>query len=332
MAQKAQKCNEQELASQNPGILKVILSLLNRYRNGIALLLLILIGSILSPHFLTGDNLLSVGRQASVLALLSLGMTLAMLVGGVDLSVASILGVCGVVSVGLQGQGVSMGIAILVMLVVGVLLGSFNALLITKGRMYPFIATLATMTLYRGFALLYTNGQILRGVSDAYRFFGTGYIWFVPVPVVIMVVVYALAIFFLRSTTFGRNVYAVGGNSEAARLAGINVNRYKGAIFVISGVIAAVAAIIMTARVTVGEPLAGDGLQLDAIAATVIGGTTFAGGIGNAGGTLIGALILGIINNILNLVGVSPYLQYVFRGGIIIVAVLANEFKIRGDN
>lgn len=124
----------------------------------------------------------------------------------------------------------------------------------------------------------------------------------------------------------------MGGNSEAARLAGINVNRYKGAIFVISGVIAAVAAIIMTARVTVGEPLAGDGLQLDAIAATVIGGTTFAGGIGNAGGTLIGALILGIINNILNLVGVSPYLQYVFRGGIIIVAVLANEFKIRGDN
>ena len=147
-----------------------------------------------------------------------------------------------------------------------------------------------------------------------------------------MMVVYALAIFFLRSTTFGRNVYAVGGNSEAARLAGINVNRYKGAIFVISGVIAAVAAIIMTARVTVGEPLAGDGLQLDAIAATVIGGTTFAGGIGNAGGTLIGALILGIINNILNLAGVSPYLQYVYMGGIIIVAVLANEFKIRGDN
>lgn len=332
MAQKAQKCNEQDLSSQEPGLIKGILSLLNRYRNGIALLLLTLIGSILSPHFFTGDNLLSVGRQASVLALLSLSMTLAMLIGGVDLSIASILGVCGVISVGLQGQGVSMGVAILVMLAVGVLLGGFNAALITKGRMYPFIATLATMTLYRGFALLYTNGQILRGVSTAYRFFGTGYIWFIPVPVVIMGVIYALAIFFLHSTTFGRNVYAVGGNEEAARLAGINVNRYKGAIFVISGLISAVAAIIMTARVTVGEPLAGDGLQLDAIAATVIGGTTFAGGIGNAGGTLIGALILGIINNILNLVGVSPYLQYVFRGGIIIVAVLANEFKIRGDN
>lgn len=322
----------QSLQSQNPGFIKIFLSLLNKYRNGIALVLLIFIGSLLSPHFFTGDNLMSVGRQVAVLALLSLAMTLAMIVGGVDLSVASIMGVCGVVSVGLQGQGMNMTVAILVMLAIGTLLGTINALLITSGRMYPFIATLATMTLYRGFALLYTNGQILRGVTQAYRFFGTGHIWFIPVPVMMMGVIYAIAIFFLHYTTFGRNIYAVGGNAEAARLAGINVNRYKGAIFVISGLISAIAAIIMTARVTVGEPLAGDGLQLDAIAATVIGGTTFAGGIGNAGGTLIGALILGIINNILNLVGVSPYLQYVFRGGIIVVAVLANEFKLKGDN
>ena len=207
-------------------------------------------------------------------------------------------------------------------LLCGGLLGLGNGIIISKFKIYPFIATLATMTLYRGIALIYTGGQYITGVNPSFRFLGSGYVGAVPTPVIITALIYVIATILLRKTIFGRSLYAVGGNAEAARLSGISTRFYTVSVYVVSGIAAGVAAILLVARVTVGEPLAGEGLNLDALAATVIGDKTFAGGVGGVAGTISGVLILGIINNILNLLNVSPYIQMVFKGTIILIAVL----------
>lgn len=298
-----------------------------RWRYVLLVLLAVGVSGMFTPYFFTISNIFNVFRQISVLALTSLGMTLVMLTGGVDLSVGSILAVAAVTAAASQPLGVWP--ALLLPLLIGALLGFANGLLVAKLRIYPFVATLSTMAIFSGFALMYTGGQYITGVRPEFRPIGTGYLGMVPIPVVLVTIVFTLAIFVLRATPFGRNVYAVGGNKEAARLSGISTEFYEISVYVLSGVLSAMGALILVARTTVGDPIVGEGMSLDSLAATVIGGTTFAGGVGGAANTVAGVLILGLINNMLNLHNVSPYTQYVFKGGIILIAVFVNEYRTR---
>lgn len=298
-----------------------------RWRYLLLVLLAVGVSGLFTPYFFTLSNTFNVLRQISVLALTSLGMTLVMLTGGVDLSVGSILAVAAVTGAAAQPLGVWP--ALLLPLLVGGILGLMNGLLVARLRIYPFVATLSTMAIFSGFALLYTGGQYISGVRPEFRLIGTGYFGIVPIPVVLVAVVFAVVIFVLRATPYGRNIYAVGGNKEAARLSGISTEFYEISVYVLSGILSAIGALILVARTTVGDPIVGEGMSLDSLAATVIGGTTFAGGVGGAANTVAGVLVLGLINNMLNLHNVSPYAQYVFKGGIILVAVLINEYRTR---
>jgi ribose/xylose/arabinose/galactoside ABC-type transport system permease subunit len=210
-------------------------------------------------------------------------------------------------------------------LALGALLGLLNGVIITRGRVQPFIATLAMLTMARGATLVYTDGRPITGLPDAFVWLGEGDLGWIPVPVVIMGVVFVVGHLILTQTVLGRYVYAIGGNEEAARLSGVNVAAYKTLVYGISGLLAAVSAIILTARLNSAQPTAGSGYELDAIAAVVLGGTTLAGGEGSVGGTLLGAFIIGVINNGLNLLNVSAFYQQVVKGAVILLAVLLDR-------
>jgi ribose/xylose/arabinose/galactoside ABC-type transport system permease subunit len=288
----------------------------------IGLVVLCAILWILTPYFLTVSNLLNIAEQTSINAVVAVGMTFVILSGGIDLSVGSIVAFSGVVlGTALKG-GHAMPLAILLALGVGVLCGVVNGALVSWGGLPPFIVTLGTMSIARGVALLYTEGRPVSGFSDTFRVLATGRVGFVPAPVIVMAAVYLAAHFVLTRTTFGRYVYAIGGNEEATRLSGVAVGVHKTTIYGVSGLTSAVAAVILTARLNSAQPIAGMMYELDAIAATVIGGTSLMGGEGSLGGTLVGALIMGVLRNGLNLLGVSSFLQQVVIGGVIVVAVL----------
>jgi len=277
---------------------------------------------ILTPHFLTVSNLLNVTEQTSINAIVAVGMTFVILSGGIDLSVGSLVALAGVVlGTGLQ-SGQPLPLALALALAAGVACGLGNGALISWGGLPPFIVTLGTMSIARGAALLFTEGRPISGFDESFRVLATGRAGFVPAPVVAMAVVYAAAHFVLSRTTFGRYVYAIGGNEEATRLSGVPVRFHKTIIYGVSGLMSATAAVILTARLNSAQPIAGMMYELDAIAATVIGGTSLMGGDGNLGGTLVGALIMGVLRNGLNLLGVSSFLQQIVIGGVIIVAVL----------
>jgi ribose transport system permease protein len=276
----------------------------------------------LTPYFFTVSNLLNVAEQTSINAVVAVGMTFVILSGGIDLSVGSIVAFAGVVlGTGLKG-GEPLAVALVLALGVGLLCGLINGVLISWGGLPPFIVTLGTMSIARGAALLYTEGRPVSGFSESFRVLATGRIGFLPAPVIVMAVVYLIAYFVLTRTTFGRYVYAIGGNEEATRLSGVSIRFHKSAIYGVSGLMSAVAAVILTARLNSAQPIAGMMYELDAIAATVIGGTSLMGGEGSLGGTLVGALIMGVLRNGLNLLGVSSFLQQVVIGGVIVVAVL----------
>ena len=277
---------------------------------------------ILTPHFLTVSNLLNVTEQTSINAIVAVGMTFVIISGGIDLSVGSIVALSGVVlGTALQG-GQPLVIALLLAAAVGVVAGLANGSLISWGGLPPFIVTLGTMSIARGAALLFTEGRPISGFNPTFRALATGRIGFVPAPVIVMAAVYLGAHFVLTRTTFGRYVYAIGGNEEATRLSGVPIRFHKTMIYGVSGLMSAIAAIILTARLNSAQPIAGMMYELDAIAATVIGGTSLMGGEGTLGGTLVGALIMGVLRNGLNLLGVSSFLQQIVIGGVIVVAVL----------
>lgn len=295
------------------------------------LLGLIVVLWILTPHFLTVSNLLNVAQQATIIAIIAVGMTFVIITGGIDLSVGSVLAFAGVVMANALLSGVPLPLALLIGLGVGLLCGVTNGLLITIGRLPPFIATLGMMSVARGAALMFTEGRPISGFSEGFRSIATGEILRIPAPVVIMIVVYLIAHFVLKRTKLGRYTYAIGGNEEAALLSGINVRLNKTMVYGIAGLLSGLAAILLTARLNSAQPIAGMSYELDAIAATVIGGTSLLGGEGTVSGTLIGALIMAVLRNGLNLLSVSSFFQQVVIGSVIIFAVLIDmALKRRG--
>nr|WP_282597953.1 ribose ABC transporter permease [Aeromonas sp. PrichA-15] len=295
----------------------------------VALLVLIGVVSFLSPNFFTADNLLNILRQTSVNAIMAVGMTLVILTAGIDLSVGSVLALCGALAATMVAMELPIGLVIPLTLGAGALLGSISGLIIAKGKVQAFIATLVTMTALRGVTMVYTEGRpISTGFSDgAYHFawLGTGYLLGLPVPIWLMAIVFLLAWYLLNHTRLGRHIYALGGNESATRLSGINVDRVKLAVYGLCGMLSALAGLIVTSRLSSAQPTAGMGYELDAIAAVVLGGTSLMGGKGRIMGTLIGALIIGFLNNALNLLDVSSYYQMIAKASVILLAVMIDN-------
>ncbi|MFM2105242.1 MAG: hypothetical protein RL338_274 [Chloroflexota bacterium] len=298
--------------------------------------------AVFSPNnsFVQGQNLLNVVRQISVIGLLALGVMLCIITLGIDLSLGSILGFSALVAASLVQQpgwkqalypGLELPgiVAVLAGLGVGLLLGMTNGLLIAGFRIPPFIATLGMMTAARGFGYIYSNGRPVSTLNEDFLWIGGGDLLGIPVPIVVFLSVVVLMHVMLNFTRFGRHIYAIGGNETAARVSGINVARTKVFIYMISGLLAGLGGVVLTARVESATPALGMGYELDAIAAAVIGGTSFAGGIGTVWGTVVGALIIGVMNNGLDLLNVSPFYQQVVKGVIIVAAIIIDERKNR---
>ena len=298
--------------------------------------------AVFSPNnsFLKPQNLINVVRQISVIGLLALGVMLCIIAMGIDLSLGSVLGFAAVVSASLVQQpgwkealwpGLQLPAiaAVLAGLGVGLLLGGVNGGLIAAFRIPPFIATLGMMTMARGFAYIYSNGRPVSTLNDDFLWLGSGDILGIPVPIVIFGIVIIATHMMLNYTRFGRHIYAIGGNEVAARVSGVNLGRTKVGIYMFSGLMAGLGGVVLTARVQSATPALGMGYELDAIASAVIGGTSFAGGIGTVWGTVVGALIIGVMNNGLDLLSVSPFYQQVVKGVIIIVAIIIDERKNR---
>ncbi|MCP5519626.1 MAG: ribose ABC transporter permease [Verrucomicrobiales bacterium] len=286
------------------------------------LLLLVLALSLRTPYFLTVSNLLTVLEQVSINAIVAVGMTVVIITAGIDLSVGSILAFAGVVMATVLQKDLPVPLGLAVGLGVGVGCGLLNGLLITIGRLPPFIATLGMMSIARGGALLFTNGRPVSGFSDGFRALATSQFLYIPMPTLIMLGVYVACHLLLTRTRFGLYAYAMGGNEQATHLSGINVRLHKTLVYGLCGLTSAIAAVILTARLNSAQPIAGMTYELDAIAATVIGGASLMGGQGTLVGTLIGALLMGVLRNGLNLLEVSSFLQQVIIGAVIIVAVL----------
>lgn len=303
--------------------------ILNKIKPLIGLLIFSAIISLLSPRFLTSSNLLNVFRQTSINAIIAAGMTFVILTAGIDLSVGSILGFTGAIGASLLMGGMNVYLAMLIAITVGAFAGMVNGIIITKGKVQPFIATLATMIFLRGATLVFTNGKPVAvsasQVSGVFRWIGTGKLLGIPIPIVLMIIVFIICYYVLNHTQFGRHIYAVGGNEEASLLSGVNTHKVKIWAYTISGILAAVAGIIVTSRLSSAQPTAGDGYELDAIAAVVLGGTSLIGGQGTIVGTIIGALIIGILNNALNLMDVQSYYQAIAKAVVILIAVLLDR-------
>ncbi|WP_353718472.1 ribose ABC transporter permease [Dyadobacter sp. 676] len=325
--------------SRQPGLKNVLP--LARFQSLIALFLLCLALSILSDKFLTFSNLWNVMRQISVNICISVGMTLIVLTAGIDLSVGSVLALCGAITAGLLKNGIEIpaqnlfiGFTVLGAILAGMLagsaLGAFNGWAITRFNVPPFVATLAMLTVARGLTMLWTGGFPISGLGDTFLFIGTGWFLGIPVPVWISIVVVALAVFLTDKTRIGRYIYAIGGNESASRLSGINVDRVKIIVYTIAGALAAVGGIMVTSRLDSAQPNAGISYELDSIAAVVIGGTSLSGGRGSILGTVQGAIIIGVLNNGLVLLNVSPFWQQVVKGLVILLAVIID--KSNGKN
>lgn len=309
---------------------------LSRLQSVIALVVLCTIIAILSDKFLTMDNGWNVLRQIAVNICISVGMTLIVLTAGIDLSVGSILALCGAITAGLLKNGIKLPSADLFVgftllgallggIIVGSLLGWFNGFVITKFKVPPFVGTLAMLTIARGLTMLWTQGHPISNLGAPFATIGTGWLLGIPVPVWIAGIIVLLAIFITRQTRLGRYIYAIGGNENAAILSGININKVKLIVYSIAGALAAVGGIMVTSRLDSAQPNAGTGYELDAIAAVVIGGTSLSGGKGSIGGTVMGAVIIGVLNNGLVLLNVSPFWQQVVKGAVILIAVIIDK-------
>jgi len=296
----------------------------------LAFIVVCILFGILTPVFFNPLNILNVIRQVSIIGVIAVGMTFVILLGGIDLSVGSVVAFTGIIAAGFQVKwGGSLFLSIFIPLLVGGGIGFLNGFISTKGGLHPFIVTLGTMSIFRGATLLVAKGRPISGMSKSFRFIGAGMIGPIPFPVILFLGSVIIAAIILRRTVFGRYIYAIGGNEEAALLSGIRVDRYKVSAFTILGFLSALSGLILTSRLNSGELVAGEGYELDVIASVVIGGTSMMGGEGGVYGTLIGALLIGVISNGLNLLGVQPYWQMIVRGSIIILAVLMDKMKRR---
>jgi ribose transport system permease protein len=293
----------------------------------LALLLISGVLSVMSRDFLTVNNLLNVLRQVSINALIAFGMTFVILLGGIDLSVGAVLALSSVAIASMMAAGIDPVLATLFGVLAGAALGAVNGIIISRGKVAPFIATLGTMTVFRGLALVASDGRPITGFnSDFFSMLGAGYIGnLIPVPVITTMIAFVALWFILKKTVFGRHVYAVGGNEEASLISGVKVNRVKLWVYTLSGGLSALAGVVLTSRLNSAQPNAGMGYELDAIAAVVLGGTSLSGGRGWIVGTLIGAVLIGVLNNGLNLLSVSSFYQQVIKGSVILLAVLLDR-------
>lgn len=293
----------------------------------IALVGVIVFFSVSSPNFLTANNGFNVLRQISSNAIIAIGMTFVLLIGGIDLSVGSVIAATNCISISLMVSGVPIWLAVIAGILLGSLIGLVNGFVIAKLRIPAFIMTLAMMQIARGVAYVYTDGKPVRFDNDTLSLIGNGYIGWVPVPVIIMIFCLTLFILLLHRTKFGSHVYAVGGNREAAKFSGIPIIRIEILVYTICGTLAGVSGIILSSRMLSAQPTSGSGAEMDAIAAVVLGGTSLSGGVGTIAGTLIGALFIGVLNNGLNILGVSSYWQEIIKGIVIITAVMVDVIK-----
>jgi len=294
-----------------------------KYGIVVALCLIVTVLSIISPAFLDISNILNVLRQISINGFLAIGVTFVILTGGIDLSVGAIVAFAGVVAASVaKTPGNPTILAIGIGLLAGLMLGLINGLVIAKWNMAPFIVTLGMMSAARGLTFVYSDGRPIPGLSEGFLRFGAGYILGIPTPVVFLMVVYIIGTIILYRTKLGRYIYAVGGNELAAIISGLKVRRIKVAVYAISGLLAGLAGVVLTSRVTSGLPQAGQSYELDAIAAVVIGGTSLSGGKGKLWGTVVGFLLIGVINNGLDLLNVSSFYQLIVKGLIIVIAVM----------
>lgn len=293
----------------------------------IGLIIFAVIVSVLNPRFLTHANILNVLRQTSINSIIAIGMTLVILTGGIDLSVGSILAFCGAVMASLLNAGHNPILAFIVTLALGLVFGFFNGFLVSKMKLQAFIVTLVTMTFLRGATLVFTEGKPIT-VDDGGLLFeniGGGYLFDIPIPIYIMIALFVAGHYLLMHTKFGKYTYAIGGNEEATKLSGINVDKVKMWVYGLCGMLSALAGVILTSRLYSAQPTAGSGYELDAIAAVVLGGTSLAGGVGRVTGTALGALIIGVLGNALNLLNVSSYYQMMIKAIVILIAVLIDR-------
>ena len=306
---------------------------LDRYGIFLVFLAICVILSFLSPAFLTVRNALNVFRQVSITGIIGVGMTFVILTGGIDLSVGSLLALAGVLAAGLQiPHGAGPFLMVVLPIVVVTCLGMLVGFIISKFKVPPFVATLGMMSAARGMTLIYTDGYPISGLSRSFRVLGSGMVGPVPVPIIIYVFVVVVGAIVLSQTKFGRYVYAIGGNEEAVRLSGIPTSRYKMIIYGISAFTAALSGVILAARLSSGQPTAGEGYELDVIAAVVIGGTSLQGGRGSVFGTFIGALLIGVLTNGFNLMNISPFYQQFVKGVIIVAAVIMEQMRSKQKN
>jgi inositol transport system permease protein len=339
---------------KNPGVItatkaengqrvgQLVSSIFSKYGIFLVFAVMVLVASLLSPAFMSRINLINIVRQMSVVGLIALGVTGVIVSAGIDLSSGSVVGLTAVVAASLAqdsefstpfypGLHVPLIVSVLAACAVGGLVGLINGTLVAKTRIPPFIATLGTYTAIRGVALLYTGGRPISDLTDAYNFIGQGDVFGLPVPIIILVSMAVVTHILYAHTKFGKYIYAIGGNEQAARVSGIDASKYKMLIYVYAGFLAGLAGLVVSSRIGSGQPGLGVGYELDAIAAAVIGGSSLsAGGIGTVAGTVIGALIIGVLNNILDLMNVSAYWQQIIKGCIIVGAVILDQLKHRG--
>ena len=299
----------------------VVRKLIQRHGILLVLIALFIISSLINKNFLSVRNLTNISRQISITTILAFGQTILIIAGMLDLSCGSVLALAGLLSVSVYKQTESLILAFFVAIVIAVICNFLNGLMVTKFRTPPFIATLAMLTMARGAALLYTNGQNIYQIGK-YTFFGQGSVWVIPTPIIFFFLVGLATWYILTHTRLGRTLYAIGGNEEAAIASGINVNRRKMQAYLVNGVMVGIAGVLFMSRVNAGLPNGAVGYEFEALTSAVIGGTSFSGGLGTAGGTVIGAFIVGILNNMMNLAGLNAYLQQVIRGAIIDLAVI----------
>jgi inositol transport system permease protein len=321
---------------------QLVSSMFSKYGIFLIFAVMVLVASMLSPAFVSSTNLINIVRQMSIVGLIALGVTGIIVSAGIDLSSGSIVGLTAVVAASMAqmpdysaafypGLHLPLIAPVLAACAVGALVGLINGSLVAKARIPPFIATLGTFTAIRGAANLYTGGRPISNLTDDYNFIGQGDIFGLPVPIVILVVMAVVTHILYAHTKFGKYIYAIGGNEQAARVSGINASRYKMLIYVYAGFLAGLAGLVVSSRIGSGQPGLGVGYELDAIAAAVIGGTSLsAGGIGTVAGTIVGALIIGVLNNTLDLMNVSAYWQQIIKGCIIVGAVIIDQLKNRG--
>ena len=293
----------------------------------IAFVIIVLVLGMMSKNFFTISNLLNVLRQVSFNGILALGMTFVIITGGIDLSVGSTVAMAGLIalSLSIEEKHIPLVVALAAGLGVGLLIGFINGVLIAKAKLAPFIVTLSTMTIVRGLALVYCNGRPITRPSDGYSFIGQGYLFGISIPIYVYVVLIIICVILLHFNIFGRHVLAVGGNEDAARASGLKTDRIKIEVYMLSGLFSAVVGIVLSSRANAASPISGEGYELNAIAASVIGGVSMTGGIGAIYGTVIGAMIIGVLSNGLDLLNVSSYYQQIIKGLIILVAVLMDK-------